>query len=396
MKKFSLLLLLVLAGALFFTSCEKENIDNTDTVIDIIDPSTSVVNNVIQGLSLGNEEGLEFGCLTIVYPFEMVTEEGVNVEFNSDDEFFDYMEDSSNAWLIDFVYPLEISDIDDDGVNEEVGDIEELLELFAECIPDDGWEEGEFPAFLINQDNSCYDLVYPITVEDMDGNMYTADDEVELGDILADGNIYFFIWPLDLVDEDGNIVSADSSDELFELLADCEGFGNPCDTIITGGGFIACYELVFPVDVILVNGDIETVEDEDEFFNLMFSGELAGFSYPIELLDEAGNTITINSDEELDEAILDCGWIVGGDQFLLLAGTETPAGEGCYDINFPVSMNMADGSIVTVADMDAYIQNMDLAVSLVYPVSVTLTDDGSVVDLESIEDLFELLENCEG
>jgi hypothetical protein len=201
---------------------------------------------------------------------------------------------------------------------------------------------------------------------------------------------------LELVDEDGEEYSAESSDDLFYLLAECDDFENPCDTIIIGGGYLACYEISFPVDVVLVDGDVVTVADEDEFFNLMFSGEIAGFSYPMDLIDPDGNVITVNSDEELDEAIFDCGFNVGGDQFILLAGTGDDNFPACYEINFPLDFMMLDGSTLTINSMDEYEANMEAAMSIVYPVSVTLVDNGSVVELEGIEDLFELLTDCEG
>ena len=35
-------------------------------------------------------------------------------------------------------------------------------------------------------------------------------------------------------------------------------------------------------------------------------GDWAGFAYPLTLIDEAGSSVTVNSDEELDELLLDC------------------------------------------------------------------------------------------
>lgn len=396
MKKINIYLVVLLFGLFTFSSCEKENID--DTIIDVEEvlPTTSVVNNVILGLGSGSEEGLEFGCLTILYDFEMVDEEGVNILFTSDDEFFDYLEDSTNSALLDFGYPLEVEDIDDDGVNESVNDIEELLELFAECIPTGGWTGGEFPAFVISFENSCYEMVYPVSLVDIDGNVVIVNDAVELGDLLANGDLYFFEWPLSLVDEDDVVYTADSEDALFILLSECDDFGNPCDTVITGGGFIGCYEIVFPIDLVLIDGSVVTAADENEFFNLIFSGQVEDFSYPITLLAADGTEIIISDADALDQALQDCGFIGGGDQMLLLAGTATAAGSGCYEINLPIDFVMLDGSILAITTMDEYIENMGAAETLVYPVSVTLTEDGSVVNLEDFEDILILLDECEG
>jgi len=68
--------------------------------------------------------------------------------------------------------------------------VEELAELFAECLPDGGWEEGDFPAYLINFETSCYTLQYPIDLQDVNGDVITAENEAEFTGAISE-EIYF-------------------------------------------------------------------------------------------------------------------------------------------------------------------------------------------------------------
>ena len=58
--------LLLLCAGLFFTACEKENIDEiVVTEEPNYEPGTVDVNNLISALQVSEEESLELDCITI-------------------------------------------------------------------------------------------------------------------------------------------------------------------------------------------------------------------------------------------------------------------------------------------------------------------------------------------
>ncbi len=398
MKSLKILLFFLVAGALFMTSCQEDSFDTTDNGKTDVTPETELVNNVFaQTRTDGN--GVELECLTILYSFELELLDGTQVTVASDEDFEDILlnQDTSN-YIVDFVYPLTVEDEDDNEVS--VADLEELVELFASCIPDDGWGDGGsdgselVPAFLIDGENSCYELVYPINLVDENGNTVTVADEDEFIDALAANPILFFEFPITLSNDEGD-VTINNIEELFAALWDCEEFENPCDSIPIGGAsYLGCYQVEFPIELVLVDGSTVTVADEDEFANLLWSGEVAGFVYPLTLTDDEGNVVVVDSDEALSNAINDCYdfeplWAL---EFLFNSGPEA----GCYEINYPITIG---GTVVN--NTEEYFQVLETIndpadFEINYPASVTLIDDGSTVTLNSNEDLAALFVDCQG
>ena len=396
-------------ASLFITSCTKEDIANEE--IDPIEETEveQLTDNPlvddIEARSTG--DGAELACFVIDYPFSLSVDGEIS-EIDSEEDLEAVFADLTGQEIVDFVYPFDITY--EDGTTESIADAEALGEAFATCIPDDGWDPGSggqddcgFPAYLITQDEGCYDLVYPITLVDSYTGETTevSSDEDFIAAITNTESILLFQFPLTLVDEDGVESTATDADGLFQLLVDCEyEGGGSVDTVISVGGDIACYDIEFPFSVSLVDGSEVEVEDNDEFLSLMLEGNVVSFVYPITLLDEEGEMITVNSDEDLMEAFNDCGY--GGTPldialpFLLSGDNTANDGFGCYDIIYPLTL-VDDNAIIELQSLDEAINaTMEFPLAeLQFPVSVT-NSDGEVVTIESIEDLFLTLENLCG
>ncbi len=399
-KKLSQLTLVFLMGVFLLSSCSKENIDVPKTV-DNIDP---IVTNIVNGLvnrSDGDSdgEGLEMDCITLGYPFGMVDSEGNEHQVNDFDEFISLLENSdSTVYIMDFIYPLTVET--EDGL-VEVADAVELGELFLECTPEGGWDEDQFPAYLIDESNSCYSFEYPISVSRHDGSIETANTEVELVEILAQ-DIAFFVFPFNLIDEDAQVFTVNDVDQLFSLLTSCSGLDIDSTDWDWDEGFeyIGCYQIDFPFNVELADGSVVVVNSHQELCDLMLQGEIAGYAFPMTLIDDDGTTIVVNNEDELNEALEDCGIIVNlGDQDLYLLIEGTPAfGGNCYDIVFPISGTFinknGDTASVVFENYEAILTFNYEVQSLDYPITVTMLDDGATVELDSVEDLFILLDGC--
>jgi len=330
----------------------------------------------------------------------MVLLDSSTIEFNSLEEFLALEEDEEN-YLVDFVYPISV--VDEEGEASTVNNIEELSDIFISCIPDSGWtggwEDGGFPVFDIDFENSCFQLIYPITVVNLDQEEQTVDNEAALASLVASSeDIYFFQFPIGVTLEDGETLFLESSEDLFEAFLLCDDFSNPCDTLISGGGQIACYELDFPVSLLLDNGTVVVANDEDEFYNYFFEGNVDDFKYPITLIDEDGEAIIVKSEEEFEEALALCfdGELLDGLAYLLfIYATE----EDCFEINYPLTLVNSSGEISTVVNDISFEEtlfvNENSELNIEFPITVTVNGTGEVDELSNVEALLDLFAGCE-
>lgn len=365
------------------TSCESDVIDEITTEEET---ETRVENNILNRTT-STAEGLDLECLSIDYPFQFVTINENIIDINSEDDLENAFFDSLD-YVIDFVYPLNVTLADGEAVI--VNSIDELGEIFAECIPDEGWSDDDFPAFLIDLENSCYTQVYPLDLVDIQGETLTIANQAAFIDALAENDILFFQFPLSLLDEEGNTVQAENTEELFTLLASCEGIDGPCDSIYFGNQF-DCYELIFPLDLVLVDGTTVTVENIDDYTNTILNGNVQGFGYPLSLLDPETEEVTVvENDDDLIDALLACGNVIQPDFAILslLSGSEY-----CFSISFPLNVSQ-DGVTTEIADEAALIDAAFTGGVLEFPVTVTTNSDGVEHVLESYEDILALLEQC--
>lgn len=388
-------------------SCTKEAVEEPEIIDPIIEVIETSNNPLVAQVSSDSDDAFDLGCFAIETPFDL-TVDGVISSIETVEDFEAALSTAGETADIDFVYPISITY--EDGETADIANGMELGEAFSVCIPDDGWigVDGGFPAFVINAENSCYDLVYPITLTDLDENQIVVADKAAFIDALANNQVLFFSFPLTLVDEDGEEVMAQDDEELFGLFFECEGTHPPCDSIpYTGGGFFGCYNLSFPVSVIQVDaaGNETTVvlADLNEFNNALLNGDIIGFAFPLTLVDLEGNEVVVNSQEEMDLAFFECegfGEPTEPGALILLSGDIT-AGGTCYDIQYPVNYLDPNGNVAGSANsneefIDAIFSNTGgLIIQLVYPAEVVLAADNTTVTINDLEELFTLLEECE-
>ena len=420
MKKTNLLLLLFAVFMISFTSCTKEETSSIDTTEIPTEVDTDQYNPLLDNIENRDdlEEGLNLGCFSINTPFSLDVD-GTIVEINTFEDLENAFDFDANdvAINVDFVYPLAVTY--EDGTTAELADGEALGEAFALCIPDEGWEEpdstgfdGSFPAFLITELNSCYTLVYPVTLQDFDGITYTANSEDELIELLASEDFLEFVLPLSLEGEEG-IVTATNVEELFDVLVNCqdqpwddEGDDEDYDCPLDIGG-IACYDIAFPVTFTTVSGGEIVVNDYEELSAAILGGNVENFVFPITLTHvETTEITTVNNDEELSVALDACwggegngdgGSTVGGDVIIFFLFSDDFE-NGCYSINYPLDVITIEDTQVTYsssADVLAALETgVNLPNSLVYPITV-INSNGETVTLEGDEDTGTLLIGCE-
>ena len=408
LSKISLIFLCI---GLFLTSCNKENTDEIlVTENPNYQPPTVEVNNLVNAMQTNNGGGMDLGCITVNYPFELLLESNTSVSINSEAEFQTANNAQATDPVVDFVFPLSITD--SNGNTSQMNDNATLGANFASCVPTNGWQTSmvtneTIPAFLFN--NLCFDIVYPVNLEDGNGNTYTANNEAEFIDLCATVNELYFSLPLDVIDNDGNQITIEDTDTFITLLFECDGISPPAagnGILIQGFG---CNDIVFPFTILTENGETLTLNDENEYANLILSGESFELVYPFSLINIDGETIVINNIDDLIAAINECGFgtiiIYPADpcdtpahiQLFFNAHNVFTVYDCPFDINYPIDLEV-DGATNVITTLNEYFvasgapNNINPTTQLIYP--ITVTQDGMIITLNNDEEVCAFIDGC--
>ncbi|MCB0521433.1 MAG: hypothetical protein KDD27_21005 [Saprospiraceae bacterium] len=408
---------LFLFAILFLTACNKDNIDEVIPGDPGYQPDTVVVNSLIFAMVGNPSGGLDLGCITINFPFSLLTESGATVEINTEAEFEAATDSTAADPVVDIVFPLSITD--SDGNASQVNDETELGVAFASCIPTTGWVDttsvnGTYPipAFLF--EDLCFDLVYPVDVEDADENTYTANNEAALIDLLATTSNLTFVLPITVLDEQGNETVIESAAGFFDLYYACDGVippgtqgGIPIDLsdLDSANCDFESLAIQYPYDVVTDDGDLITVADANQEAALILSGVHYTVQYPFSLVDADGEVVTINDDLEFIQLILPCLVTIeepdpcSTPAHVLLYFNQGQAPFQCgYLINFPTQVE-AEGTVYDLNDMFEYYNvygpysNQIDKINIIYPVSVT-DKDGNILTFNNDNDVCQFIDGC--
>jgi len=395
-------LFIFFGAAMLFTACERGDVID-EGVTEGEGPEVIITEtNPLVARGGGGEDGLDFICFTIDYPFGLITTTGDEITINNEDDLASL--ESGEVEIANFAYPLQVTLEDESSV--VINNDDEIAELFANCVPDDVFSFEGFPAYQISEDNSCYELKYPITLTDTQGDEVTLDNEESFNAAVAE-EVYFFTFPLILVDEDGNDVVVDDIEDMWDTLLDCNDWDWEYEGDTTGvwdweNGFdyLGCYQIAFPLGVI-VDGETVIVNNHEDLCDLMLQGELEGYAYPLTLTDGEGNELVVNSEDELNEALAECwdGFELEDVTILLFSGSQSDSTnfEACYEINFPIQLDnefLGERTIEDQNDFENAIFEEGYFCCIVYPVTINMTATGEEVTLQESSDVLAVLEDC--
>lgn len=197
-----------------------------------------------------------------------------------------------------------------------------------------------------------------------------------------------------------------------EIVSDVDNFVLQSEQEIeerSGAGAAGCYELVFPVTLQFADSTTATVNDYMEMRQAIRDWYVANnarprpwnrptLTFPFQVMNDAGEIITVDDQQELRELLAECGPRPGGPGH---HGGHGP----CYTLNFPLTVVFPDSTEVTVASplelreaTHAWNENnpgQHARPQFVFPIEVTLKD-GTVVIVNSKEELRALKEDCRG
>ncbi len=257
-------------------------------------------------------------CFEINYPVDVQLPDGTTQTANDDEEletiFEDWYEQNPNDTLEPtLVYPIEVTL--EDGTVATINNDDELDALLEECFG--GWDDDCDEPPCNDDFDLCFDFVYPIEVILPDGTSQTANDGLELEEIIFtyyeqnpnDSLLPTLNYPVDVELEDGTIQTVNSDEELEALLESCDE-GEPLDD---------CFTVNYPVTVVLPDGttsdansdeELETII-EDWFTQNPQSNDFPTFEYPISVTLDDGTVQDVNTDDELDVLFEDCFGFAG-------------------------------------------------------------------------------------
>ena len=384
----SLLILSLTFAAL--SSCEKDTFTTNENLTNRSETSFFRTAGSSDPGSPGDTTNID--CFDFIYPITILMPDESAIEVNSMDE----LENLIDQWFEENPYQeeeptfqLPVTVVLEDGSEQVITEEEELCYLFEEC---DDYDEEE-----------CYAIIFPVDLRLPDGKILTINSEDELDEAWdewentagPDAEEYpDFVYPIQVAFEDGSMKELSDPEELEELDDWCydEDYEDYED-------YDDCFEIVFPVDIELPDGGIETADNEEELCIILAGWEATAdpdddeypdFVYPIEVLLEDDSELIIYNTQEFEELEDECY-------------DEYDDYELCFDINFPIQVLLPDSTIITGESEETLFEQLDQwyeenpdeeeEPALIYPVSVTL-EDNTVVELNSEEELDDLLDEC--
>lgn len=390
---------IVLGIMLTFGACGVDEYDQTTTIsTNVDDPEIIIINDMMgRAISSAINNGQQIGCITVKYPFEVITTDSLKYTILTNAEFDTLVNNIKNP-IVDFVYPVLM--IDQLGIEHTVYNLWDLASYFAGCFPDSLSTSNDFfQAYVINFDNSCYELKYPIDLFNEKGKTFTISKEDDLIVKLAEESVYFK-FPFALITQDGIKREVESSEDLEAALIACNGtFADSLFNCLSCFDYLACYKLIYPLQInILQQSTPYTVQDAAQMSKIYVQGRFLDFAYPLTVQKQDSQLVVLHNSDELMSAILDCN--LTGDLYLLMVGTSLISQPPCYDIVFPIIATKPSGltrQFENLMEVQPLLQDSTLLeYKLQYPIDVRILDNNQVRKLSKFLDIQDLLAECDG
>ncbi len=163
---------------------------------------------------------------------------------------------------------------------------------------------------------------------------------------------------------------------------------------------LECISIQFPFEVVDEDGNTYSVNGLVDFENLIYDTSgvavIVDFYYPIIAINESGETVTIGSAEELGELFASCipdiAWREEDFPAFLIDNVTS-----CFALDYDeLYVQDEDGNEIKIDDEDDFIEIItEQFVFFVYPFNL-IAEDGTVLPVNSTEELFDALASCNG
>ena len=286
-------------------------------------------------------------------------------------------------------------------VNDNCECISEDIELQDER--DDHEEDDESDVR-----GECFELVYPVSLSLPNGTSINIENAEDLEALFEEweGNPTTdqrpeFIFPIQVILEDVDEIIDVTSKEGLERIY------NRCENEIGDDDFEReeCFSLVYPVDVILPDGQTvgaEDVAELEDIYDKWFeahpdSREEPKLVFPIQVIFETvDRPIDVSSDVELERLYNRCN-DEGND--------DDESRFDCFEFVFPVGVTLPDGMAFRIRDqesLDALYDRWEAAnpdseeePTLIFPVQIIFGDNDTPIDIDSEATLDRAYNRCD-
>ena len=385
-------------------SCKRE-IENVDEMQQV--QENDLVRSVVSSLLIVGERNAQnnngdvvsqtqnaiesYFCFDIVYPVSILYNDGSTQSLADDNEMAQAISgQTANHFIIDFVYPF---DVIDNGNTVTINDGSDFENLVNSCIT-------ITPVTPVQ--DFCFDFVFPVTIEMTDGSTVTVNNQQEFDNLFINANANQ-VYPADLVypfdvNQNGTIITITNSVEYQALLDSCFGGGFYESALPPSVAFNNCFTLTYPVDLVYADGTTVTVNDDTEYDAALMnavSNPVEDFVYDIEIVQN-GTPIMVHDINEFYDILMVCASMPSGYHYSNIPPTSHFS--GCFTINYPIVIVMNDGSTVTVNNDNEYDDALAnsttnaYAEDFQYPFSVN--QNGQDYAINNINDFFAMVMNC--
>jgi len=277
MKNFKVSIFSVLIVLLAFTSCTNEETivdtqQNTEesesitTTLGRLSQQYDENGNVDQTNNPAGNIVFDF-CFDFVYPIDLSFNTDTTVTVNSLDELIDiYSSSTENLFINGIAFPFQVETYNENSNTLEIETINNEDEFFS-LLEDCNFDEIEDCYCTEEYDPVC------VNVTDLDGELFT----------ISYPNACYAIC-------DG-FTEDDFSEE-------CE------QDYDSGAG--ECFEFVYPISIILDEGDPVIVNSREELFNATYGAYHIDLVLPLDIIIEGDTFVTINDYDELEAIIEEC------------------------------------------------------------------------------------------
>ncbi|OUS02510.1 hypothetical protein A9Q86_03115 [Flavobacteriales bacterium 33_180_T64] len=208
-------------------------------------------------------------------------------------------------FCFDFVYPLNLSY--NNGTTVTVDSLEDLIDIMINSN-DQLYIDGIAFPFDVEVYNEDSDAIEVVTINNEEAFIDLLDDctfddfDCECGDDYnpvcveieaPDGELFLVSYP-------------------NECLAICDGFtpndfAENCEDDYNNTGGYECFEFNFPLTIITDNNETITVNSQEELDNALYNSYYFDFVYPFDVtLEEDDEVVTIETSEDFEDIYDDC------------------------------------------------------------------------------------------
>ena len=207
-------------------------------------------------------------------------------------------------FCFDFIYPIEMSY--NTGTTVTVNNLEELVEILISSTENLFIDGISFPFQVetYNEDSNALEIVTINNEDEFNSLLEACDFDADIDCICTEE---YDPVCVDIADSNGEVFTISYPNACFAM---CDGFteedfNDDCEEYYDDG-LDNCFEFVYPITILLDDNETVTVNSNEELFNTAYGANYYDLVFPIDVLIENGTVVTINNYDELEELVETC------------------------------------------------------------------------------------------